>query len=202
MSEATGLPKRVKLKNGRIVTLRPLEKSDEADLGRFFADLPPEATEFLRDDVRDPQVIRRFIEERDPDRVYCILALTDEGRIVADATLHKDPRGWRRHVGEIRVVVAPELQKQRLASALIRELVAHASFIGLKKVVAQILDSQPEVKLSFERHGFRQEARLVGHALDMHGRPHDILVLTNHVDALWDSMQDLLTDLDTRGSEF
>lgn len=199
---SNGFPKRVKLKNGRVVTLRPLEKSDETGLGRFFAELPREATEFLRDDVRDPQVIRRFIEERDPDRVYCILALADGDRIVADATLHKDPRGWRRHLGEIRVVVAPELQKQRLASALIRELVAHASFVGLKKVVAQILDSQPEVKLAFERHGFRQEARLVGHALDMHDRPHDILVLTNDVEALWDSMQDLLTDLDTRRSEF
>ncbi|MBI2894465.1 MAG: GNAT family N-acetyltransferase [Deltaproteobacteria bacterium] len=197
---SNGLPKRVKLKNGRVVTLRALEKSDEAALGRFFAGLPPEATEFLRDDVRDPGVIRHFIEERDPDRVFCILAVTEDGQVVADATLHKDPRGWRRHLGEIRVVVAPEVQKLRLASAMIRELVTHATFVGLKKVVAQILDSQAEVGAAFQRLGFCQEARLVGHALDMHGQQHDILVLTNDVDALWDRMQDLLTDLDTRGS--
>lgn len=193
-------PKRVKLKNGTPVTLRPLERADEKGLASFFASLPVEATEFLRDDVRDPGVIRRFIEERNPDRIFCILALSDDGRVIGDATLHTDPRGWRRHVGEIRVVVAPAFQKQRLASSLIRELVSHASFIGLKKVVAQVLDTQLEVKGAFERLGFVEEARLVGHALDLHDEPHDLFLLTNQVDELWDKMQDLMTSLDTRGA--
>ncbi len=191
-----GYPKKVTLKSGKVLTLRPLQSSDEAELVRFFSDLPSECTAFLKDNVRDPHVVRRFVRERDTDRVWAVLAFTDDGRVVGDATLHMDHHGWRRHVGEVRVVVAPSMQRHRLATTLIHELVNHASLTGLKKLEAQVLDSQVGARTAFEHLGFREEARLKGHALDLNNNLHDLLILTNTVDDLWQKMEDLISDLE------
>jgi RimJ/RimL family protein N-acetyltransferase len=189
-------PKRVKLKNGQAVTLRPLESSDEDDLIRFFVSLPRECTQFLKHNVREPQVVRRFVREADSDTVWCILALADDGRVMGDATLHMHRMGWGRHVGEVRVVVDPTLHKQRLAISLIHELLNHASARGLRRLKAEILDSQTGARIALERMGFREEARLKNHALDYEDRVHDLLLLTTTVEDLWGRMEDLITDLD------
>jgi len=116
--------------------------------------------------------------------------------VVADATLHMDRSGWRRHVGEVRVVVSPSFQKDGLATLLIHELVNQASMVGLKKLEAQILDSQLRARTAFEHLGFREEARLKAHAMDLDNKLHDLLILTNTVEHLWNKMEDLVADLD------
>jgi L-amino acid N-acyltransferase YncA len=191
-----GYPKKVTLKGGKAVTLRPLEVGDEEALFRFFVSLPPESTEFLRDDVKDRGVVARWVKERDLERVWVLLAVTAEGTIVGNASLHLSHTGWRRHVGEVRVVVSPELHKQRLAAALVHELVNQASVRSLRKLEAQILDAQLGARTVFERFGFHEEARLREHAVDLHGQAHDLLILTNTVDDLWKKMEDLIQDLD------
>jgi RimJ/RimL family protein N-acetyltransferase len=189
-------PMRVTLKNGEVVVLRPLQPVDEAGLVTFFTGLPAESTQFLRHDVRDPEVTRRFVRERDPEGVWCILALTESGRIVGDATLHLHRTGWRRHIGEVRVVVSPDFEHQRLATALIHELVNQASLRGLRKLEARVLDVQEGAKRAFEKLGFREEARLARHAIDLQEREHDLVFLTNTVEDLWRKMEDLIHDMD------
>jgi RimJ/RimL family protein N-acetyltransferase len=191
-----GYPKWVSLGEERRVELRPARATDEEAVVRFMTGLPPESTQFLKDNVRDPNVVHRFFQNVDPERVWAILALAGEGKVVGDATLHTAKVGWRRHIGEVRVVVAPAYQKHRLATTLLHELVNHASLKGIKKLEAQILDSQTGAKLAFEHLGFRVEARLAGHALDLEGKPHDLLILTNTVDDLWQKMEDLVSDLE------
>lgn len=191
-----GYPKKVTLKSGNKVTLRPLEGGDEEALYRFFAGLPPESTDFLRDDVKDRKVVARWVRERDPDRVWVLLALGEDGAVVGNASLQLSKSGWRRHVGEVRAVVSRELQKQHLATAMVHELVNQASLRSLKKLEAQILDVQQGARTVFERFGFREEARLRGHALDLRGKPHDLVILTSAVDDLWKKMEDLIEDLE------
>jgi len=191
----TTYPINVTLKGGGNVELRPLEGGDEQALIDFFRELPREHTEFLKHDVKDPDVVRRFIKDRDPDNVWSILALAD-GKIVGDATLHMHERGWRRHLGEVRVAVAPTHQKQGVATTLIRALVNHASIRQLRKLEAQILDSQLDAHKAFERLGFREGARLKDHAMDLHGGLHDLVILTIAVEDLWRKMEDMISDMD------
>jgi RimJ/RimL family protein N-acetyltransferase len=192
-------PKRVTLRSGASLTLRPLTEADEAALLRFFGALPQESTQYLKEDVRAPEaVLRHFFRERDPERDWSVIALLDDGRIVGEATLHADRHGWRRHVGEVRVVVDPGMQKQRLATTLIHELVNQASVRGLRKLEAQILHAQAGARAAFDHLGFREEARLVGHALDHLGSAHDLLLLTVAVDDLWRKMENLITDMELR----
>jgi len=196
-----GYPKQVTLKNGQVVELRPILDADEARLLKFFSSLPPESTQFLKHDVRDPEVVKRFIRKSEPDAIFAILAVTTEGEVVGDATLHMSQYGWRRRVGEVRGVVAAEYRKQRLATALVHELVEHASLRGLKKLEAQILDSQAGALKVFERMGFREEARLKQHATDLLGNVHDVLILTSNVDELWEGMEDMISAMDIARSK-
>ena len=191
----TNYPIKVTLKGGRAVELRPLEARDEQALIGFFKELPQEDTQFLKDDVKDPDVVRRFLAEIDPAKVWSIVAVHGK-KIVGDATLHMSPRGWRRHVGEVRVVVAPEFAKKRLATALIHELVNQASVRELKRLEAQILDNQANARKALERLGFREEARFKDHAMDLDGNLHDLVVLTNTVDDLWKQMEDMISDME------
>lgn len=189
-------PKNLSLREGSQVVLRPLESTDEEALKAFFVELPRESIQFLKDDVHDPAVVARFCRNIDPNRVWCLLALDSDGRVVADATLHMADRGWRRHVGEIRVVVHPRFHKRGLATVMIHDLVNHASSRGLKKLEAQILDSQRGALLAFDRLGFSEEARLKNHALDLEDNPHDLLIMTTSVADLWRKMEDLMVDMD------
>jgi RimJ/RimL family protein N-acetyltransferase len=188
-------PTKVTLRSGTVVTLRPLVPDDETALISFFAGLPPEATAFLKDDVRDPKVVQRFTQKIDVNQVWSLLAWHGD-KIVGDATLHLTQRGWRRHIGEVRVVVSPEFHQNGLATSLIHELVNQASLRELKKLEAQILDSQLGALKAFQQLGFREEARLKEHALDLQGKAHDLLILTNTVDDLWRKMEDLISNLE------
>jgi RimJ/RimL family protein N-acetyltransferase len=195
-------PKTVSLTDGCTIQLRPIQKDDEAELIKFFSALPPESTEFLKHDVRDPATVRRFVEHTDPLTTWAIVAVTEEGRIVGDATLHMAEWGWRRHVGEVRGVVAAEFRRRGLATHLVHELVDQAAVRNLKKLEAQILDSQLDAKKVFTRLGFREEARLKQHATDVHGNLHDVLVLTNSVDELWGKMEELIANMEISHGTF
>jgi RimJ/RimL family protein N-acetyltransferase len=189
-------PKEIKLRDGRSVTLRMLQADDEERLVEFFGALPRGSTQFLKHDVRDAAVVKRFVTRMSPDSVWPIVAVTPEGKMVADATLHTVSRGWRRHIGEVRGVVAEEYRHQGLATAMVRELVEHASARGLRKLKAEILDSQQGAFKVFKRMGFKEEARLKQHALDLDGQLHDILILTNSVDDLWRNMEELISEME------
>ncbi len=191
-------PKSVLLKDGLPVELRPLRATDAEGLYAFFCDLPEEDRQFLRDDVTDRAVIDRWTSAIAPERVLAILALRG-GRIVGDATLHVEERGWTRHLGEIRCVVARELQNQGLGTQLVAALMKHAIRRGLKKVCVTMMDCQQSVHGTFERIGFRRSAVLPGHVLDKHGAEHDLIVMTNNIDDVWRRMEALVHEMDSRG---
>ena len=186
-------PKQFKLKDNTVITLRPMVKEDEPKLLAFFCCLPDEDRLFLKEDVTKPQVIHRWIEELNYDRVLPILA-ESSGKIIGDATLHTHKSGWMRHVGEIRCVVAREYQRRGIGVLLIRQLLDEATHRGLSKIQTQFLDNQIGAMRAFERVGFLREAVLKKMAEDLSGREHDIIIMTNNVSELWQKMEDLILD--------
>lgn len=193
---AATYPRHVELRSGRAVALRPMQRADEVELVRFFTDLPASFTEHRRDDIKDPRVVRSMVRNADTTRTWTLLAFRDDGSIIGVATLHSPFRGWRRHVGEVRVVVSPKYIRQGLATALVRELVHAAGDRGLLKLEALVLAHQKSVVRSLENLGFRQEAELRDHAIDGEDKLHDLVVMCHHVEALWKEMEDLILDLD------
>ncbi len=182
-------PKQIALRDGTPVVLRPLVAADERELLEFFRRLSPEDRQFLRDDVTRAEIVRAWCREPDFDRVLPILAEHD-GRIVGDATLHRHPVGWMRHLGEIRVTTDPFVRRRGLASVLAREIFYLALQAGLDKMVAEVAADQLPAAKVFEKLGFRREARLAGHIVDLHGRKRDLLVLSTDIPALMQKIEE------------
>ncbi len=177
-------PKEVTLRDGSKVTLRPLVKEDEGELVKFFQGLSKEERLYLRDDVADPEVIRKWMENIDYEKVLPILAL-DGNTIVADATLHRDPHGWMRHVGQIRMSVAGSHRGRGLARIIAAEVFHQAVGFGLDKLVAEMLSIQRNAQRVFTRLGFVEEAVLKDQAVDTTGQKHDLIIMSNDVTTLW-----------------
>ena len=156
-------------------TLRPMEASDQSALLDLFRRIPVDERRLFKDDITRVSVIRGWIRNLDYLNILPLLAF-DGSRIVGDMTLHRDRRGWARHVAKIRLTLDPEYRRQGLARALVLEVVGLAKALNLAILEAEILDVQRGARLLFEDLGFHCAATLPQHAIDLAGRVHDILI--------------------------
>ena len=171
----TEFPKIWALEDGTRVTVRPMAKQDRDRLALFFRHIPEEDLRFLKDDVTDMQIIDQWITKLDYDRVLPLIAEVN-GRIVADASLHRRKGGWRRHLGGIRVVVDPAYRHKGIATRLIEELTAVARKEGLDRLYVELpSDDQPAIEV-FQARGFTEVARFERNILDRAGKYHDLAV--------------------------
>ena len=177
-------PKTVSLKDGSSVIFRPMVREDEGSLLEFFSSLSTADRLYLRDDVTNPEIVRSWAENVDYEKTLPILALSEE-RVVGNATLHRQPFGWMKHVGTIRIVIAQDFREKGLARALAAEIFQNALAAKLDKIVAEMLTDQHNARKVFSRLGSRDEAVLKDHVLDADNVKHDLLIMTNDVNTLW-----------------
>ena len=182
-------PKTMTLKGGARVTIRPLTRDDFDQLHSFFVSLPDEDRLFLRHDVSDPEVIRKWTEELDHDRVIPLVAL-DEDEIVADGSLHIMPHEWTRHVGHIRLVTAKPYRGKGLGGLLTRELVTLAEARNLEKLQAYVIEDNLGAVKMFEKLGFKTAAVLEGMVKDRSWRNRNLAIMVNDVANLSQIMED------------
>ncbi len=182
-------PKHITLRDGTVVTLRPMVSEDGPALLDFFRRLPPEDRQFLKDDVTRSETVEAWSRNLNYARVLPILA-EHEGRIAGDATLHRQTDGWMRHIAQIRVVTDARYRRRGLATALAREIFYLALQGGLDKMVAEMAADQAAAITIFRKLGFEQEARLANQVVDLHGRKHDLVILTTDIPTLMQKMQD------------
>ncbi|HXH21498.1 MAG TPA: GNAT family N-acetyltransferase [Dehalococcoidia bacterium] len=172
-------PKKVTLRDGSSVTLRPMVHEDAEELLQFFLGVPESERWFLKEDVTSPRVIQRWCEEIDYRRALPLLALTDDGRIIADAVLIRRRGGSRSHLAEFRVVVAPDFRSKGLGVMLIRELCDIANDAGIERMVAEmVVGPEDDAIHAAEWLGFYKVATLEGFAKDQQGRDCDVAIMT------------------------
>jgi len=169
-------PKEVLLKDGFSFTLRPMVGDDLEDLYRFFASLPEQDLRYLRDDPTDRRLIEKWCRELNYDRILPIL-VEHGGRILANATLHRQTFGWEKHVGEIRLTIATEVRQRGLGSRLVEELARLARAAGLDKLCARVIASQTDAIRVFEKNGFSQVATLKNFVKDVRGDEYQDLAI-------------------------
>lgn len=189
--------KTIKLRDDTSICIRPLEKKDGPALLSFFKALPEDDRLFLKEDVTKEEVINRWIDELDFNRVIPLVAEKDSA-ILGDATLHMSRKGWQKHMAEIRCVVSREYQQKGLGTALMRELVAHAVERRVLKLSATMMDIQESAQRAFEKIGFKKEAELRDFVMDINGNYHNLVIMVNDVSELWKKMEDLLHYYDIR----
>ena len=155
--------------------LRPMQAADESELAGFFSRIPIDERQLFKEDVTSMAVVQGWIRTLDYSNTLPLLVL-DGSRVVADATLHRDRRGWSRHVAEVRVAVDPEFRGRGLARKLMHEFINFAPEIGVAILNAAVLDVQKEARALFEASGFTHMATFPQHAIDLAGSVHDVLV--------------------------
>ncbi len=170
-------PRRFEADDGAAFTIRPLAHGDEDALWQFFRSVPEVDRFWLREDVGKREIVRRWVEDLDYERVLPIVALQDD-RIVADATLHRRAYGAQRHLGELRVVVAPTARSRGLGYAMLAELVDVAATAGLQRLEVEVAAGAQGAALeACARLGFEQAAVIPGHLRGPDGRPADLMIL-------------------------
>ena len=186
-------PKTATLKDGTSVVIRPLAPEDFDPLLSFFAALPEEDRIFLRHDVSDPKVVRKWTEELNLDRVVPLVALDDD-QLVANGSLHIMPNECMRHVGHVRLVTARSHRSKGLGGLLTRELVAFAEERNLEKLQAHVIEDNIGAVKMFETLGFKTEAVLSGMIKDRTWKTRNLAIMVNDVSNLTQVMEEWIQE--------
>jgi GNAT superfamily N-acetyltransferase len=179
MIETRSYPRNVKTDAGDI-ELRLMTRSDEASVLAFAQKLPTHDLLFLPRNITEPKVMTAWIHEIERGDITSLLAVKDGG-VVGCGTLVRDSHSWSPHVGEIRMVVVPDVRGQGVGRALSQETFALALGAGLEKFSVQMTVDQRGGVALFESLGFKAEALLRDHVRDVDGNKHDIVVLGHNV---------------------
>jgi cytidylate kinase/L-amino acid N-acyltransferase YncA len=164
--------------NGETVHLRPMRPGDAGALLALARSLPPEDLLFLRRDVTDERVIDAWARDVADGRVITVLAESESGEVLGEASLYPSDVPWTRHVAEVRVITAPRVRGKGLGRILLREIMAAARAAGIEKLTAQMTVEQVAARRLFEAVGFKEEGRFRAYARDQAGAPHDLVVMT------------------------
>jgi len=169
-------PKEITLDDGTAVTVRLLLKDDEPALLAYFQSLAPEERVELKEDVTDPKVIEKWMENLDYDLMLPMVAL-HEGRIVGAASLRFSLSAWTRHQGQVDLSTDPQYRAQGLGTLLIQNLQDIATQLGLEQLTAEIPLELTKAFSLFDRQKFQKAAVLPGFVMDAAGRESDLVLM-------------------------
>ena len=169
-------PKDITLKSGFTCQLRPLQADDEKAFHEFFLAVPPQERMFIKHRVTEPEVIRDWCRHIDLGRILPLLACVD-GQIIADASLHQQLGGWKRHVGRVSVLVHPKFRGRGLARTMVQEIMNIAHNLGLEKIEAEFIGEQAAAIKVFSLLGFSTLVTLPDYVKDMQAVTHDYVLM-------------------------
>ena len=185
MTEAAGqiasrYPIEERLRNNRTVQLRLMAPGDVDAVLAFARALDPDDLLFLRVNITEPSVVQRWVQNIESGRTITVLAL-DEAEVVGEATLLHNTTSWTRHLGEIRIQIAPPARRQGLAHVLAAEIEAISSDLGLRMLTARMTLDQTSTQAVFRSLGFQREAVLWDYVMTADGKTRNLLVATKRL---------------------
>jgi GNAT superfamily N-acetyltransferase len=146
-------------------------------------------------DVSDRKVVADRLRLIEQGQVVRIIALF-KGKIVADGSLELSGEEWRRHQGEVRLIVARPFRRKGLGMIMIRELYFLAAARNVATIVAKMMRPQKGAQTIFHRLGFREEALLPDYVRDLTGRTQDLIIMICNLDDMWKEVDHFYSDSD------
>lgn len=189
------MQKTVKLKDETEVLIRELTAEDLERSLAFFQSLPEEDRAYLRRDVVQREVVERRIRELRSGDVMRLVGTVDD-QIVVDGSLEISSEEWKKHVGEVRLIVARPYQRKGLGLLMARELFLLAAGAKMEDVVVKMMRPQKAARSIFHRLGFRQEVVLPDYLKDLEGGKQDMILMRCDLESLWRDMEDALASGD------
>jgi L-amino acid N-acyltransferase YncA len=183
--------KKVQLRDASEVLVRDMTVEDLEGSLAFFAALPEDDRAYLRRDVTDREIVEERIREIGSGSVRRLIAVID-GRIVADGTLELAGQEWKRHVGELRLIVARPYRRKGLGILMARELYRLAASAKVEEIIVKMMRPQKAARAIFEKLGFRREVVMPDYVKDLGGKKQDLILMRCDLEALWTEMEDFL----------
>ncbi len=116
--------------------------------------------------------------------------------IVADGTLELAGEGWKRHVGELRLIVAPAYRRRGLGMRLARELFLLAAGARVEEILVRMMRPQRAARAIFRKLGFHREVVIPDYVRDQSGATQDMILMRCDLEALWQEMEDFVATSD------
>lgn len=189
------MQKIVKLKDKTEVLIREMTREDLDESLAFFSLLPEEDRAYLRREVTQREVVERRISEIEAGAVMRLVAVVDD-RIVADGSLETSAVEWKKHVGELRIIVGKPYRRQGLGALMARELYLLAASAKMEEIIVKMMRPQVAAQNIFRRLGFHEEASLHDYVKDQAGTKQDLILMRCNLEALWQEMEDFLSSTD------
>ncbi len=187
MTMKRNYPRTIASEEGEL-ELRLLAAPDEAAVLTFAKHLSVHDLLFLPRDISQPKVVSAWVQANAAGSIVTLLVMR-KGAVLGCATIVRDDLSWSSHVGELRVIVSPELRGKGVGQTLTQECFAIALELGLEKLTAQMTVDQRGAIAVFEGLGFRAEALLHEQVKDRDGKKHDIVILSHDVAKFQAQMQ-------------
>ena len=165
---------------GATVTFRLMKPRDRDAFLEFMRAQAEDDLFFLLVDVTSPAGLEQWMHDLESGRNTTILA-EENGELVGYSSVHHGQTRWTRHLGEIRLMVAPVWRNRGLGQMLGREAFASAHELGLQRTVVRIASGQKGARRLFERLGFHIEALLADWVIDRQSRTQDLVLMSYDV---------------------
>ena len=178
-------PKEVVLKDGQDANIRAVEAADEAALRQFYTNVPEADRWYMKADPMQPDTIKNWMRSQEAGGLFAIVAVAGE-QIVAHARLLMRTFGATRHVGRLRIMVAPAYRHKRLGTWMLLDLIRLAMDKGLRDLrsdfVVGIEDAAIEAAHKLD---FFKTALFPEYIRDPQGRRHDLQIMIKRLHKDW-----------------
>jgi RimJ/RimL family protein N-acetyltransferase len=163
------------LPDGSRLLLRPLSTKDKKALVDLFARASQDDLKYFRDDARDPEVIKSWVDNLNLQRVFPLVAVVDK-TIVGDATLHFRKR-HHRHQAWVRIFLDRTYRRQGIGTLMLRSLIEISRTLGLQQLYIEVVSTQHDVIKALIDLGFQHEVTLHDYFMASGGETLDMAVL-------------------------
>jgi L-amino acid N-acyltransferase YncA len=187
--------KKVNLKDGTSVVIRPMALGDLDRSVAFFQTLTPQDRLYLRHDVTRRDEVQGRIQAMQEGRVKRLVAVA-ENRIIADAALELESANWKRHVGELRLIIANPYKRKGLGMLMARELYSSAVEAELEEIIVRMMRPQLAARNIFRKLGFQEVTLLADYVKDAEGHKQDLVLMRCDLEGLWQRLDHFIADRD------
>ncbi len=187
--------KREILKDGTKVLIRDLHYEDLDQLMNFYRSLPLEDRLYLKVDVTKRKVVEQRMKMIEEGTIFRIVAL-HEDEIIGDGMFEISKEEWRKHQGELRVIVAKPFQRLGLGMIMMRELHSLAMKKDIDKIVVKMMKPQKGAINICKKLGFHTETVIPNYVWDQADEPQDLIIMTCQPKDLWRELEHSYTDSD------
>ncbi len=169
----------IKLEDGTEITIRPLVKEDEDKFIAFFQQFDDREVRYLADDIKDTEMVKRWIEELDYTKVLPLIALHNE-KVVASVAMRFDQRKRRSHVAVLSILLDRKYKEKGIIVGMTSACDKIATAVGVEKLKIETPTIDVYALERASLWGYSREATLVKE-FKVGNEYYDIAVLSKYV---------------------